>query len=390
MPHPLLTWRLPFALLAELFDIGICHSIFAQTAIRSTNFRGLARGCGRGFTTWKTIGRSCLECDHGSNTSPQTGLALRFFLGFSGLCWLTVAEGAATVLAVLVLSMGRAPMGPVVDALSLQALGSAQRGLRTTETLGLHRLYRRCTRLRLHLVWTRHIPVGFWNYPLNPPHSIGFGDANGAQCFQFHSDYASLAGLGWRPIVVVVVTGCRLALCRTRWVNKFLAVHLKALGYPEHWTGIILTMGVGVEIVLMSRSRALLKRFSPSRIFLAAMLVATPRWLLTAMVGNAWLLLLLQAGHGFTFGAFWLAGVAVVSSRAPEGVETSAQGLFAASVGGVGAMIGMVGASLIVDHFPTHHLFLWGAGAGSLAICAAWLGLRRMNTSLPQDNLQRS
>ena len=108
--------------------------------------------------------------------------------------------------------------------------------------------------------------------------------------------------------------------------TSFLAVHLKELGYPEYWTGIILTMGVSVEIVLMSRSRSLLKRFSPSRIFLQ------PCWSpLPDGCSPQWSTVL---GYSFSskrsrihLGAFWLAGVALISSRAPVGVETSAQGL---------------------------------------------------------------
>ena len=312
--------------------------------------------------------------------APKRVLLCGSILGLAGLCWLTVAEGAATVLAVLVLSMGRAPMGPVVDALSLQALGQQKADygrLRRWGSIGFI-----VGALGSGFIWSE---LGISPLDLGIILSISLilliaGMPIHRSVSTTHILPALRALAGDRALLWLLLAAA-LHFAAHVGSTSFLAVHLKELGYPEYWTGIILTMGVSVEIVLMSRSRSLLKRFSPSRIFLAAMLVATPRWLLTAMVDSAWLLLLLQAGHGFTFGAFWLAGVALISSRAPVGVETSAQGLFAASVGGVGAMIGMVGASFIVDHFPTHHLFLWGAGAGGLAICAAVLGLRELESS---------
>ena len=313
--------------------------------------------------------------------APKRVLLCGSILGLSGLFWLTFAQGAWTVMAVLVLSMGRAPMGPVVDALSLQALGKRKEDYGRLRRWGSIGFIVGALGSGFIWSWLAISPLDL-GIVLSIPLVLLIMEMPIKRSVSTSRIMPALRALAGDRALLWLLLAAALHFAAHVGSTSFLAVHLKALGYPEHWTGIILTMGVGVEIVFMSRSRVLLRRFAPTRVFLAAILVATPRWLLTAMVDSAWLLLLLQAGHGFTFGAFWLAGVALISSRAPEGVETSAQGLFAASVGGVGAMIGMVGASLIVDHFPTHHLFLWGSGAGGLAICAAWLGLRGMSETM--------
>jgi PPP family 3-phenylpropionic acid transporter len=120
----------------------------------------------------------------------------------------------------------------------------------------------------------------------------------------------------------------------------------------------------------MSMSERIFRRFEPRHVFLFAVMLALPRWLLTAWIREPWVLVGLQALHGVTFGAFWVAGVAVVSRRAPPQVANSAQALLGVAVGGLGAGLGMTGGGLIVSWAPTWHLFLWGAGAAGLAILA--------------------
>ena len=163
---------------------------------------------------------------------------------------------------------------------------------------------------------------------------------------------------------------------------------MDALELASWWAGAALAAGVSVEIVLMSFSAQLLERFSAERIFLFAIGLAVIRWLLTANVDTGLALVACQALHGITFGGFWIAGVTLVSDRAPAEVSTSAQGLLAASVGGVGSMIGLVGASWVVELMATRWLFLCGAGIGVLALVCAFMGTRS-GTGSPAESPSR-
>ena len=91
------------------------------------------------------------------------------------------------------------------------------------------------------------------------------------------------------------------------------------------------------------------------------------RWLLMFHAVHPVWLIGLQALHGITFGAFWLAAVAMVSKRAPDEIATSAQGLLSASVGGMGAALGMVGGSIVVEYWSTEWVFAFGAAMAVLA-----------------------
>ena len=123
----------------------------------------------------------------------------------------------------------------------------------------------------------------------------------------------------------------------------------------------------------MSHSRGLLERWQPAVVLVAVVGLAWVRWWGMSNTSEGWVLVLLQGLHGITFGAFWIAAVALVSRRAPAEVATSAQGLLAAAVGGVGSAIGMTGSSLIVDMGTTTDIYV-AAQVVSLAALIAAVG----------------
>jgi hypothetical protein len=63
--------------------------------------------------------------------------------------------------------------------------------------------------------------------------------------------------------------------------------------------------------------------------------------------------------------------VALISRRAPPEVATSAQGLLAAAVGGVGSAIGMIGSSKIVELGTTTDIYHAAQVVSLLALVAA-------------------
>jgi PPP family 3-phenylpropionic acid transporter len=303
--------------------------------------------------------------------APGWVLRAGALVALAGASALWMGPLGMAVPAVFVFALGRAPMGPVVDTLTLETLG---------EDKGAYGRVRR---------WGS---IGFLLATLA---SSILHDKLGVSPIAF----GAVASAGLLVTVIALPTGG--ALARTRlgpalrslgrdrvlWgvliasalhfsahiaATSFMAVHMDALGMATTWAGIALAFGVGVEVWIMSKAARLFAWLTPERAFFAAVVLALPRWLLTAITPSALGLVLLQGLHGFTFGAFWLAGVAIVSKRAPPEVAASAQGLFAASVGGVGALLGMVGGSFVVDTSPTHHVFLWGAGAAVLAILVTW------------------
>jgi PPP family 3-phenylpropionic acid transporter len=274
-----------------------------------------------------------------------------------------------TVLAVTVWAAGRAPMGPLVDTMAMKAGARRYGQLRRWGSVGF-----------LVAVFV----TGFLREDLGvSPLQVGLLLAVALVVVVHRLPRGGAVGrtaLG--PALRI------LAADRPLWVlllaaafhfaghvgsTSFLAVHMDALGLGSRWVGAALATGVIVEIVIMSYAGPLFERFGAGRLYLLAMAVAVPRWMLTAVVTDPWALVALQSLHGITFGCFWLSGVALVTQRAPKQVANSAQAAFSAAVGGLGALLGMAGGSVVIETSPTHHLFWWGALLGTVAlVLAVW------------------
>lgn len=152
--------------------------------------------------------------------------------------------------------------------------------------------------------------------------------------------------------------------------TTFLAVHLQAHGAPTWVTGVAIAVGVGVETAVMASSKAIFARFTSGRVLLFATLLGLPRWLLNATLTWPVAVVLLQALHGITFGAFWVAAVTWIASRARPEIRTSAQALLGAAVAGVGSLGGNAIGARLLEITSTDQLFLWMALASLLASLA--------------------
>ncbi|MCK6524135.1 MFS transporter [Myxococcota bacterium] len=142
--------------------------------------------------------------------------------------------------------------------------------------------------------------------------------------------------------------------------DTWFTLHVEDLGMRPALAGVAVALGVAVEVVVLGKSQAILSRFGAERLFLASALLAIPRWILTAWATAPWLVIGLQASHGFTFGAFWVSAVALVSRRAPAHLTNSAQGLLGAAVGGIGAALG-ASAGAVIGPYGSAALFVLAA-----------------------------
>lgn len=189
----------------------------------------------------------------------------------------------------------------------------------------------------------------------------------------------ALLSLGRDPGFLLLLLASGLHFAGHAVYDSFFSVHIDAQGHDSLWVGVAVILGVGVEVGVLALGPRLLARFGSHRLLLGAMLLALPRWVLSAWTDSLPLTIALQAVHGITFGAFWVAGVSLVQERAPKDLRTSGLGLLSAAVGGVGSGLGNLGGSLIVDSgADTHWLFAFSASMSSLAILAALACLRAL------------
>jgi PPP family 3-phenylpropionic acid transporter len=137
--------------------------------------------------------------------------------------------------------------------------------------------------------------------------------------------------------------------------------------------GAAVALGVACEVVVMFWGRSLVAHLGAMRAMSLAFALSALRWALVSRVTHVPTLVAVQCLHGFTFGVYYLAAVSRLDEVAPREVRTSAQGIHHALVfGGGGALsLALAGALGGVDSMAT--VFTVAAVAST---CAALLSLR--------------
>ncbi|MCU0509801.1 MAG: MFS transporter [Anaerolineae bacterium] len=123
-------------------------------------------------------------------------------------------------------------------------------------------------------------------------------------------------------------------------VNTYLFPYLKELGINTTISGLALTISTVSEIPVLFFANRILKRLGARGLLNLSVALTGIRLILYAVFATPVAVLTLQLLNGFTFPAFWVAGVAYANENAPEGMEASAQGLFNAVVSGIGSAVG--------------------------------------------------
>jgi len=177
---------------------------------------------------------------------------------------------------------------------------------------------------------------------------------------------------------------CIIAVIHSATVSiydHFFALHVKSLGLSPAIAGQAIALGVGVEVMVMAWGRSLLAWLGPRRLVLIAITISIPRWWLSGILTSPAALIAVQASHGLTFGAWWVGAIALVSRHAPSQLRNSAQGLFLASGHGLGSLLAMAGAAVLLDRIGTSMTFKGLAVVSLVGALLAWQLLMRQGVS---------
>ena len=147
----------------------------------------------------------------------------------------------------------------------------------------------------------------------------------------------------------------------------FLSIHLEALGYGRGVIGLMWALGVVAEILVFLAMARILSRFSVRQVLLASFLLAAVRWMLLGQLAeHLSMLLLAQAMHAATFGAFHAASIHFIQRSFGYRQQGQGQALYAA-LAGVGGALGALYAGFAWDGLGPG----WTFGIASLAALAA-------------------
>ncbi len=151
--------------------------------------------------------------------------------------------------------------------------------------------------------------------------------------------------------------------------NVFFAVHLSDLNYSGEEIGLLMAIGVVVEIVLFLFFGNMIKHFHVVHLVALCFICGTLRWFLVGWFASvAWVLIFTQLLHCITFALFHMVSIEQVRRLFPERYAGQGQAMYSALAVGLGGGIGMV---------LTGYLWEWAGGAWAFtaAACTSALAL---------------
>ncbi len=201
---------------------------------------------------------------------------------------------------------------------------------------------------------------------------------------------------GAAPARVRLLPALGVLLRRRRFVLFLATVSLHQLGlgaydalFPAYMThlstattaGLAIAVGASAEVLFMTRARGVLVSLGLPRTLALAYAASAVRWLLLAMIRAPWALVAIQVMHALSFGAFYLAAVALVDEESPPEVRASAQGIFAAVGWGLASSAGLALAGWLLRHGGLPRVF---QVASVFSVVSMLLALAMQRNSRPE------
>lgn len=278
--------------------------------------------------------------------------------------------------AAMLLALARAPAGAITDNLVVRQAGGTYGRIRLWGSVGF-----------VLACWGVGWSLDRW--PLSPILTclvllillLAVTYSLGSETVHPEPSPRSLSVVLRQPVLVALYGVGILHSATVAIYDRFFALHITSIDLPSRVAGNSIALGVSVEVAVMAAAPLLLRRLGPLKLILLGVGVGIPRWWLCGVVQDPSLLVLVQALHGFSFGAWWIGGIALIGEHAPPGLQNSAQGLFLAAGHGIGQLLAMLGAAVLLDRFSSGEIFQWLSlvSLAALLLAVLWLtpALRR-------------
>ena len=182
----------------------------------------------------------------------------------------------------------------------------------------------------------------------------------------------SRIGLLGNPVFLVFLLAAACLQAQHSVLYMYGTLRWREAGVPDTVIGWLWAEGVLAEILLFAVGARVLLKLGPVRLMMLSALAGLIRWPILAE--TTWLpaLIVAQALHGATFGAFHLGAMAFIQRATPRGASGAAQGLYAALVAGVASGLAIPAAGQLAARFgPDAYWAMTGLGVVALVLLRA-------------------
>ncbi len=197
-----------------------------------------------------------------------------------------------------------------------------------------------------------------------------------------HADSQPLARIFFQPQVLALFGACFLMAVAHGPYYTFFSIYLVDHGYAKSAVGLLWTLGVVCEIGIFFLMPWLMRRMPLPHILAAGLAAAVLRFLLIGWGVDVLILILLaQALHAITFGAFHAAAVALVHHFFPGRHQSRGQALYGSLTYGAGGMLGGLASGPLWQHWGASAMYTASAGVALLGLLIVLWKLPEMNGS---------
>lgn len=158
----------------------------------------------------------------------------------------------------------------------------------------------------------------------------------------------------------------------------FYSVYLKEHLYSTTVTGLLWSLGVVAEIVLLLLMKSLLRRFSLRGLLLASLVFSVLRWFLIGnYVDQFGLLMFAQLLHAASFGGTHIAAIHFVHRFFGQEHQAKGQALYHSLSFGFGGMLGSLFSGQYWEVYGSHVVYTVAAISSGIAFVIAFLWVGR-------------
>jgi len=180
-----------------------------------------------------------------------------------------------------------------------------------------------------------------------------------------------------KPAVIVLLIACGLNIASHGTYYTFFTIYMHENGYQEVFIGWMWALGVICEVALFASMHLLMKRFSASQLFIAAMFITALRWtLLGAFVDSIVILIFTQLLHAATFGLFHASAIHLIHGHFPGRLQARGQALYSGLSTGLGGAIGGLMSGYAWDSIGNEMTFYVSGLIALLSGVIAWIWVR--------------